>query len=67
MAIQQFNWPLMRCLVTLRRIAAALDRLAPAPTPALPRQRIRPDFSVATTEDFDRGYDARNSAAEEPQ
>ena len=57
MAIQQFNWPLMRCLVCLRRIAAALDRAYPPP-PA-PRARVPVDFGLATTESFDAAYDLR--------
>jgi hypothetical protein len=59
-----------RALVYLRRIAAALDRAYPPP-PTLPRQRVRPDFSVSTVADFDRGWDERtntNTAGEgEPQ
>jgi hypothetical protein len=47
-----------RALVYLRRIAAALDRAYPPP-PTLPRQRVRPDFSVSTVADFDRGWDER--------
>jgi len=56
MAIQQFNWPLMKMLVSLRRIAAALDRLAPPPA-ARPRRRA--EFSVSSAADFNRGYDAQ--------
>jgi hypothetical protein len=55
MAILQYNWPLMRCLVSLRRIAAALDRAYPPPRPA-PR---RAEFSVASPDDFNRGWDRR--------
>jgi hypothetical protein len=49
--------PLPRALVLLRRIADALDRLAPPP-----RRRLRrTEFSVATDADFERGYAMRNT------
>jgi hypothetical protein len=45
-----------RLLVLVRRIADALDRLAPPP-----RRRLRrTEFSVATDADFERGYAMRN-------
>ena len=47
---------LPRALVYLRRIADALDRLAPPP-----RRRLRrTEFSLATDADFERGYAMRN-------
>jgi len=48
---------LPRALVLLRRIADALDRLAPPP-----RRRLRRpvEFSIATPQDFERGWDERN-------
>jgi hypothetical protein len=47
---------LPRALVLQRRIADALDRLAPPP-----RRRLRrTEFSVATDADFERGYAMRN-------
>jgi hypothetical protein len=62
MPIHAMNWPLVRCVAYLRRIAAALDRLAPPPRPA-PRHA---EFSVATRDDFERGYDTRG-VPEEPR
>jgi hypothetical protein len=56
MAIIQFNWPLMRCLVSLRQIAAALERMAPPP----PRTPRRAEFSTASREDLERGWDRRD-------
>ena len=56
MAIIQYNWPLMKALVSLRRIARALDRLAP---PAHPSPR-HVELSIASREDFERGFDERN-------
>jgi hypothetical protein len=48
-----------RLLVLVRRIADALDRLAPPP-----RRRLRrTEFSLATDADFERGYDTRNVEA----
>jgi hypothetical protein len=48
--------PLPRLLVLVRRIADALDRLAPPP-----RRRLRrTEFSLATDADFERGYAMRN-------
>jgi hypothetical protein len=44
-----------RVLVYLRRIADALDRLAP-PTR---RPTRRAEFSIATRESFEAGYDGR--------
>jgi hypothetical protein len=57
---------LARALVYLKRIAAALDRAYPPP-PAMPRRRLRPDFSVATVADFDRGYDSRAQVPPDPE
>jgi hypothetical protein len=52
--------PLPRLLVLVRRIADALDRLAPPP-----RRRLRrTEFSVATDADFERGYAMRNVEAQ---
>jgi hypothetical protein len=52
---------LPRLLVLLRRIADALDRLAPPP-----RRRLRrTEFSVATDADFERGYAMRNTESME--
>jgi hypothetical protein len=52
-----------RALVLLRRIADALDRLAPPP-----RRRLRrTEFSVATDADFERGYAMRNVEALDSQ
>jgi hypothetical protein len=50
-----------RLLVYAKRIAAALDRLAP---PA-PRRARRAEFSIATDADFERGYDERNAESED--
>lgn len=51
--------PLGRCLVFLKRIANALDRMAPPPV-----KRIRKaEFSLATAETFEKGYDLRTSAS----
>ena len=44
---------LSRALVYLKRIAAALERAHPAPR----RPRRTADFSVASTADFDAGWD----------
>jgi hypothetical protein len=47
-----------RFLVLLRRIADALDRLAPPP-PRRPTRKA--EFSVATDADFARGWQTRDS------
>jgi hypothetical protein len=50
-----------RFLVLLRRIADALDRLAPPP----PRRSTKKaEFSVATDADFTRGWQTRDSTEE---
>jgi hypothetical protein len=59
MPIQAMNWPLVRAIAWLKRLTLAVERLAP---PAPRRPRVPADFSVASTEDFDEGYDARESA-----
>jgi hypothetical protein len=46
-----------RFLVLVRRIADALDRMAPPP-PRISTKKT--EFSVATDLDFTRGYDTRN-------
>lgn len=48
--------PLPRMLALLRRIADALDRIAPPS----PRQRHPVDFTISTAADFERGYDERS-------
>jgi hypothetical protein len=48
-----------RALVYLRRIAESLERAHP-PTPTLARRPA--EFSVATPEDFERGFDDRGRA-----
>jgi hypothetical protein len=50
-----------RFLVLVRRIADALDRLAPPP----PRRSTKKaEFSVATDADFTRGWQTRDSTEE---
>ena len=46
-----------RVLVLLRRIADALDRLAPVP----PRRPRHAEFSMATRESLEHGWDTRGS------
>ena len=46
-----------RALVLLRRIAVALERMAPPP----PRPLRRVDFSFATKETLEAGFDARGT------
>ena len=46
-----------RALVLLRRIAVALERLAPPP----PRRLRRVEFSFATRETLEAGFDARGT------
>jgi hypothetical protein len=46
-----------RALVLLRRIAIAIERLAPPP----PRRPRHVEFSSATAQTFEEGYDARGT------
>lgn len=62
--IYTLNVPLARCLVWLKRIALALERMAPPPPRRPRRPRQKADFSVATPADFDAGYDSRNTDAD---
>jgi hypothetical protein len=50
--------------VWLKRIALALERMAPPPPRRPRRPRQKADFSVATPADFDAGYDSRNTDAD---
>ena len=56
MAVHAMNWPLVRAVAWLKRIALALERMAP-PAPRVPR---RAEFSTASREDLERGWDRRD-------
>lgn len=60
MSLGLYSSPIARCLIYLKRIALALERLAP---PA-PRARRPSEFSVATDADLLAGWKAAHPSAE---